>query len=61
MTIHFNVHMDPSKGPIRSEDIKAILRQEIVTASNSTTAQDSVLGDLAIDEESLEVQGKNSN
>ena len=57
MTIHFNVHMDPTKGTITSADLREVIGQEIQLAANST---DSVLGELGIDAESLDIQGKKS-
>ena len=72
LTVHFNVHMDPSvrmpssnsEGGITTvtpQAIADVLAKEIVAAAgNDTTAgdPDSVLGDLVIDLDSLEVQGE---
>jgi hypothetical protein len=55
VTVHFNIHMDPSKGPAQSEDLVGVIRSEIQSAQNAT---ESVLGGLVIDEESVEIQGE---
>ena len=52
LTVHFNVHMDPSKFDVQPEDIIDVLSQEIL---NNTT--ESVLGDLVVDLDSLDIQG----
>ena len=51
--MNFNLHMDPAKGETSATEITEILTQEILS-SNITG---SVLGDLTIDPESLEIQG----
>ena len=56
MTVHFNVHMDPSKEKTEAEELSEVIKREIATASNDT--DNSVLGELVIDAESLEIQGK---
>ena len=73
LTVHFNVHMDPTvRMPLSSEEgggittvtpqaIADVLAKEIVAAAGNDTAAgdpDSVLGDLVIDLDSLEVQGR---
>ena len=74
MTVHFNVHMDPSKGlPLLPEDVSAAIKAEIRRARAAKEEADresgnlldvdggkrkTVLGDLVIDEESLDVQGE---
>jgi hypothetical protein len=51
--VHFNVHMDPSKGETLPEQIEDVLMMEI--GKNDTN---SVLGELVIDGESLDIQGE---
>lgn len=53
LAVNFNLHMDPAKGETSATEITEILTQEILS-SNITG---SVLGDLTIDPESLEIQG----
>ncbi|TRY68657.1 hypothetical protein TCAL_02473 [Tigriopus californicus] len=53
LTVHFNVHMDPSKGEPKSEELLTVIKHEIQVATNST---ESILGELVIDDESLEIQ-----
>lgn len=55
LTVHFNVHMDPSKGEPKSDELLTVIKHEIQMAANSTQ---SILGELVIDDESLEIQGK---
>ena len=55
MTVHFNVHMDPAKGETMPEDLADVILGEILYAQNNT---DAVLSDVVIDEESLDIQGK---
>ena len=43
---------------LSSQAIVDVLTREILAAANETTAANSVLGDLIIDLDSLEVQGK---
>ena len=43
---------------LSSQAIVDVLTREILAAANETTADNSVLGDLIIDLDSLEVQGK---
>ena len=64
LTVHFNVHMDPSvrtfegSPGVTSQAITDVLTREIAAASNETTSGNSVLGDLIIDLDSLEVHGQ---
>ena len=64
LTVHFNVHMDPTvrsfegASTVTPQAIADVLSREIAAAANETTAGDSVLGDLIIDIDSLEVQGE---
>ncbi len=53
--MHFNVHVDPEKGETPAEELRQVISEQIVSAANSTEA---ILGDLVIDANSLEVQGK---
>ena len=55
MTVHFNIHMDPAKGATSAGDIADVLKQEIL----SSNVTGSVLGDLVVDIDTLEIQGEN--
>ena len=61
LTVHFNLHMDPSKGDISSNELVELLSAEM-TSPNSTegaeTETTSILGDLSIDLQSINIQGK---
>ena len=50
--------MDPSKGDISSDEVVQVLSKE-VTSSNSTEGPETetVLGDLSIDIQSINIQG----
>ena len=52
LTVHFNLHMDPSKGDISESNIIDVLTEEIL----SSNVTGSVLGDLVIDLDSLDIQ-----
>ena len=54
LTIHFNVHMDPARGETEADELLGVIRHEIDVAANTT---ESILGDLVIDGDSLEIQG----
>lgn len=54
LTIHFNVHMDPAKGETEADELLGVIKHEIDVAANTT---ESILGDLVIDRDSLEIQG----
>ena len=59
LTVHFNIHIDPSKGETSSVDLVDVLTTEI-SADNSTeteTASNPILGDLVIDVQSINIQG----
>ena len=60
LTVHFNLHMDPSKGDISSNQLVDVLSTEM-TSPNSTeeaeTETTSILGDLSIDVQSIKIQG----
>ena len=50
--------MDPAKGETEANELLQVIRHEIDMAANTT---ESILGDLVIDAESLEIQGEESN
>ena len=62
MTVHFNVHMDPSKGDASTNDVADILTTEVLSTTNSTsdepTDTNSILGDIVIDVQSINIQGE---
>ena len=60
MTLPFSNSEVPAAGleDLSSQAIVDVLSREILAAANETTAANSVLGDLIIDLDSLEVQGK---
>ena len=58
MTVHFNVHMDPTKGETMPDDLADVILGEILYAQNNT---DAVLSEVVIDEESLDIQGEEPN
>ena len=60
VTIPFSNSEVPDAGleDLSSQAIVDVLTKEILAAANETTAANSVLGDLIIDLDSLEVQGK---
>lgn len=51
--VHFNVHFDPAKGTVVNSDIVEAITKEI-EASNITG---SVLDDIGINKDSLDIQG----
>ena len=46
--------MDPTKGETEADELLGVIRHEIDVAANTT---ESILGDLVIDGDSLEIQG----
>ena len=67
VTVHFNVHMDPAKGKTKPEEIYEVILSEILLAADNSTDsaaannlvdKSTVLSDIVIDEQSLEVEGK---
>ena len=62
MTVHFNVRMAPSKGDASTNDVADILTTEVLSTTNSTsdepTDTNSILGDIVIDVQSINIQGE---
>ena len=46
--------MDPARGETEADELLGVIRHEIDVAANTT---ESILGDLVIDGDSLEIQG----
>ncbi len=57
LTVHFNLHLDPAKGATSSEEVTDMIRDEIGAAANATET-DSILGDIVIDADTLQVHGE---
>ena len=61
VTVHFNLHMDPSKGDATANDVTDVLTTEILTSnSTETESTSSILGDIVIDVQSVNIQGNSS-
>ncbi len=61
LTVHFNIHMDPAKGEATSNELIDVLTTEVTSSNGNATETDSpttsVLGDLVIDVQSINIQG----
>jgi hypothetical protein len=62
LTVHFNIHMDPSKFEATPADVADVLTAEVAAgnATDAASASNSILGDIVIDTQSIDIQGKAS-
>jgi hypothetical protein len=66
LTVHFNIHMDLAKGETTSNELIDVLTTEVTSSNGNATETEtptttSVLGDLVIDVQSINIQGKHIN
>ena len=60
MIVHFNIHMDPTKGKVDQTEILDIIQNEINIKdlpSYEGEETSSIFGDIVIDDNSIQVQG----
>lgn len=57
LKVHFNIHVDPAKGDSNSNDIVEVITNEI-NASNTTEDHKSILENLIVDIDSINIHGK---